>query len=174
MKDKSYLKSSITSITVILLAALIENAILSNIIYLPAIPDICLICVLFISLQNGKFFGEATGFFSGLCLDFLGAGPFGLNCLFRTIIGYLGGIFNKVIRTDGIFTPALLVFLASLAKALLLLFITFLFPMVKINFSPFTQIYLWEIAENTLLGPILFKLLGLFKKYIVVKTEAAI
>ncbi|MBP5156793.1 MAG: rod shape-determining protein MreD [Treponema sp.] len=174
MKDKSYLKSTIASSTIVMLAALIENAILSNIIYLPAIPDLCLICVLFISLQNGKLFGEATGFFSGLCLDFLGAGPFGLNCLYRTVIGYLGGIFNKVIRTDGIFTPALLVLLASLVKALLLLLITILFPMIKIRFSPFTQIFLWELAENTLMGPVLFRLLGLFKKYIVVKTEAAI
>ncbi len=174
MKEDNYLKSSISSIIVILLAALIKDAILSNIVYLPAVPDLCLICVLFISMQNGKLFGETSGFFSGLCLDFLGAGPFGLNCVFRTILGYLGGIFNKVIRTDGIFIPALLVLLASIAKALLLLLISILFPMIKIQFSPFSPLFLWELLENTILGPLIFKLLGFFKKYIVVKPEATI
>ena len=128
MKETNYLKSAIASSLIIILASLIENAILSNIVYLPAVPDICLICVIFISLQNGKIFGEAEGFFSGLCLDFLGACPFGLNCLYRTVIGYLAGIFHRVIGTEGIIAPMLLVFVGSLAKALLLLIINILFP----------------------------------------------
>lgn len=174
MKDDTYIKTCITSTLVILLAALIKEAILSNIVYLPAVPDICLICVLFISLQNGKLFGETSGFFSGLCLDFLSAGPFGLNCLYRTVLGYCGGLFNKVLNTDGILTPALLVLAASVLKGGLLLCISILFPMVHIRFSPFTMIFFWEIAENTLLSPFIFKLLNLFKKFIVVKPEAAI
>ena len=173
MKDNNYLKGTVASSLIILLAALIENAILSNIIYLPAVPDICLICVIFVSLQNGKLFGEGEGFFSGLCLDFLGACPFGLNCLYRTVIGYLAGIFHRVIGTDGFFTPILLVLVGSLAKALLLLLISLLFPMIKLNFSPFTSIFLWELGENVILAPIIFKLLGLFRKYIDIWAEAA-
>ena len=174
MKDDTYIRNCIAATIVILLAALIKNAILSNIVYLPAVPDLCLICVLYISLQNGKLFGETSGFFSGLCLDFLGAGPFGLNCLYRTILGYCGGFFNKVLSTDGILTPALLVLAATVLKAVLLLVISILFPMVHIHFSPLTRIFLWELAENTVLGPFIFNLLNLFKKNIVVKPEAAI
>ncbi len=165
MKENNYLKSCFSSILIILLAALIKDSILSNIVYLPAVPDLCLICVLFLSIQNGKLFGEASGFFSGLCLDFLGAGPFGLNCLLRTVLGYLGGLFNKVISTEGIFIPALMVLIASITKALLLILLTILFPMINIHFSPFSQLFLWELLENTLLGPIIFKLLSFFKNY---------
>ena len=68
MKDDNYVKGALSSLLIILIAALIENAILSNIVYLPAVPDLCLICVLFISLHNGRLFGESCGFFSGLCL----------------------------------------------------------------------------------------------------------
>ncbi|MBQ9539035.1 MAG: rod shape-determining protein MreD, partial [Treponema sp.] len=132
------------------------------------------ICVLFISLHNGRLFGESCGFFSGLCLDFLGAGPFGLNCLYRSILGYLGGIFYRVIRTDGIITPALLVLVSSIAKALLLLLISVFFPMVKLDFSPFSQRFLWELGENVVLGPVLFMLLGLYSKYITIRSEATI
>ena len=174
MKDDSYIINCISTTIVILLAALIKHAILSNIVYLPAVPDLSLICVLFISLQNGKLFGETSGFFSGLCLDFLGAGPFGLNCLYRTLIGYCGGIFNKVLNPEGLITPALLVRAATVLKAILLLSISILFPMVHIHFSPFTTVFLWELAGNTLLGPIIFKLLNLFKKFIVVRPEATI
>ena len=173
MKETNYLKGTLVAALIILLAALIENAILSNIVYLPAVPDICLICVIFISLQNGKLFGEGEGFFSGLCLDFLGACPFGLNCLYRTVIGYLAGIFHRVIGTDGIFTPVLLALVGSFVKALLLFVISILFPMVRLDFSPFTKIFLWELAENAVLAPIIFKLLNLFRKYIDIRAEAA-
>lgn len=173
MKDNNYLKGTLAASLIILLAALIENAILSNIVYLPAVPDICLICVIFLSLQNGKLFGEGEGFFSGLCLDFLGACPFGLNCLYRTVIGYLAGIFHRVIGTDSFLTPILLVLAGSLTKAIMLLLIGLLFPMIKLNFSPLNTIFLWEIVENIILAPVLFKLLGLFRKYIDIWTEAA-
>ena len=78
------IRTFITSIIILLTTAVFESAVLSNITFLPAIPDISLICVVFIALHNGKIYGESSGFFSGLFLDFLGACPLGFNCLFRT------------------------------------------------------------------------------------------
>ena len=174
MKETNYLPSVITSNLIVLVASLIEFAILSNISYLPAVPDLCLLCILFISIQDGKLIGETSGFVSGLCLDFLGTGPFGLNCLYRTIFGYLGGCFNKIINTNGIFIPCLLAFVATIVKALLLLLIGVLFPLIKIPFSPFTNIFLIEIIENIILAPFLFIILNLFKKTLILKPEAVI
>ena len=112
------IKSISISAVILLCCALIESAILSNIAFLRAVPDLSLICVLYFSLHNGRVSGECTGFISGLFIDFLSAAPFGLNCLFRTVLGYLGGVFTKTFNTDGIIIPAVLGFCATIIKCL--------------------------------------------------------
>ena len=80
----------------LLIVILFETALLSNIRLLPVVPDILLLVLLYISVFNGSLTGEVTGFFSGLMLDFLSAAPLGLNCLLRTLIGFIAGLFNKI------------------------------------------------------------------------------
>ncbi len=168
------IKSFFACSLVLLCSSLTEAAILSNIQLLPAIPDISLICVLYFSLQNGKLLGETTGFISGLCLDFLTAGPFGLNCLLRTLLGFLGGIFNKILNTEGFFIPCLLGFCATIIKALLLWGISFIFPASMVSYTPISWFFLFELGINTLLTPLIFKFLSLFKNALVVRPEAVI
>ena len=156
---------------ILLVSTLVQAAILSNITFLPAVPDLCLICVLYFSLHNGKLFGETNGFISGLFLDFHSAGPLGLNCLMRTIIGYVGGIFNKTINTEGFFIPVLLGACATVLKVLITWLLSFLFPNSIIAYNPFTILFVFEIAINSLLTPIMFKILGLFSKTLVLKPE---
>ncbi len=156
---------------ILLVSTLVQAAILSNITFFPAVPDLCLICVLYFSLHNGKFFGETNGFLSGLFLDFLSAGPLGLNCLIRTIVGYVGGIFNKTINTEGFFIPVLLGACATALKVIVTWLLSFLFPNSIIAYNPFSVLFVFEIAVNSLLSPILFKILGLFSKTLVLKPE---
>ena len=168
------IKSFSVSTIIILCAALLESAILSNISVLPAVPDIVLICVLFFSIENGKLLGETTGFVSGLFLDFISASPFGLNCLLRTILGYVGGLFNKTLNTEGFFIPAVLGFCATVLKALLLWFISFLYPSSVVSYNPFTIVFLFELLFNTILTPFIFKFLSLFRKTLVISPENVI
>ena len=44
------LKSTLVSFAILLIVSLFESAILSNIIYFPAIPDILLLCSMYFSL----------------------------------------------------------------------------------------------------------------------------
>lgn len=165
------IKSFSVSTIIILCAALLESAILSNISVLPAVPDIVLICVLFFSIENGKLLGETTGFVSGLFLDFISASPFGLNCLLRTILGYVGGLCNKTLNTEGFFIPAVLGFCATILKALLLWFISFLYPSSVVSYNPFTLVFLFELLFNTILTPLIFKFLSLFRKTLIISPE---
>lgn len=156
---------------IVLCASVLESAILSNISILPAVPDLVLICVLYLSIQNGKIVGESTGFISGLFLDAISACPFGLNCLIRTILGYIGGIFNKTLNTSGFFIPVLLGLCATIAKTIVIWIVTLLYPSTVLNYNPFTIAYLFELAANSLLSPLIFKFLSLFEKRIVLKME---
>src|SRR5574344_668618 len=168
------IKSFSVSTIIILCAALIESAVLANITVLPAVPDLVLICVLYFSIENGKLMGESTGFISGVFIDFLSACPFGLNCLLRTIIGFVGGMFNKTLNTDGFFIPALLGFCATLIKALLLWLFSFLYPSSVVAYNPFTLLFLFELLFNTVLTPFVFKFLSLFRNTIILKPETII
>ena len=168
------IKSISISAVILLCCALIEAAILSNIAFLRAVPDLSLICVLYFSLHNGRVAGECTGFISGLFIDFLSAAPFGLNCLFRTVLGYLGGVFTKTFNTDGIIIPAVLGFCATIIKCLLILFIAFLFPSSVVKYNPFSMMFLFELCVNTVLTPVVFKILGIFKNIVVLNPENVI
>ncbi|MBR3549504.1 MAG: rod shape-determining protein MreD [Treponema sp.] len=168
------IKTISISAIILLCCALIESAILSNIAFLRAVPDLSLICVLYFSLHNGRISGESTGFISGLFIDFLSAAPWGLNCLFRTVLGYLGGVFTKTFNTEGIIIPAVLGFCATIVKCLLILFIAFLFPSSVMPYNPFSSMFLFELCANTILTPIMFKILGIFKNLIVLNPENVI
>lgn len=167
-------KSLSISAGILLVFALVQAAIFSNIPVLPSMPDFCMLCVLYFSLQNGRMHGELTGFISGLFLDFISGAPIGLNCFYRTVIGYLSGFFNKTLNSDGFVVPAILGFISTILKALLLWFLSFVFPAKVLIFNPFTWGFLFELAANTLLAPVIFKFLSIFRKSIILNPEKVI
>ncbi|WP_407399173.1 rod shape-determining protein MreD [Treponema sp.] len=164
-------RSFLTSIVILLCTSVFESAVLSNITFLPAIPDLSLICVVFIAIHNGKVYGETSGFFSGLFLDFLGACPLGFNCLYRTIIGYVGGKFCKILNTEGFAVPFLIVMISTGMKVLLIQIISLLFPAVTVAYRIISFTFLFELLANSFLAPFVFRLLRVFKNSLVLRPE---
>ena len=160
------------SCVVLLFMSVFESTFLSNLFFLPAVPDLSLICVLFFSIHNGKVLGETSGFVSGLFLDFLSACPLGLNCLLRSILGYLGGIFYKTIDPEGFFTPFFLGICATIAKMLLVQFLSFLLPSVVTAYDVISLQFLFEIGMNALISPFVFAFLGIFKDVLVFRPKS--
>jgi len=151
------------SIFLILLGfALLESAVLSNIIFLPVIPDFLLICVIYYSFQHGKTIGETSGFMSGLFIDFLSGCPFGLNCLLRTVIGYVCGFFNRTFAMEGFLVPAALSLVATIFKVLLTQIISLFYPSVVNSYHIFSLDFGFELLMNTLFAPVIVKFLGFF------------
>ena len=92
------IRKSLVIFSILLVCTLLETALLSNVVFLPVVPDLLLLVVMYISVYNGSLSGETTGFVSGLLLDFLTAAPLGLNCLLRTLLGFFAGLFNNVLN----------------------------------------------------------------------------
>ena len=164
-------KSYLVSALILLCVAIIETAILSNITFLPAIPDLLLICSVYFSLLNGRGMGEFSGFLSGLFIDFLSGTPFGFNCIFRTIIGYAIGWFGSSINYRGFFIPALTGLIATILKVLLIWVISLFFPAVSASYSIVSLPFLFELVANTLLTPFIFKILSSFDRIISTSSE---
>ena len=165
------LKSFSVSSLILLCFVIFETAILSNMLFLPAVPDFLLIITLYLSVNNGRVFGVSSGFVSGLFLDFLSASPFGLHSLLRTVIGYVAGIFNKTLNMSGIFLPAMIGFFATLFKVIVIFVISVFFADSVVPYSLFSKSFLFELAANSLLTPIVFKFLNVFSDLILLDPE---
>lgn len=162
-------KSILVSTFILLCAVIIESSILSNISFIYVVPDLVLICSIYFSMLNGKVVGESTGFISGIFLDFITGIPFGFNCIYRTIIGYVFGIFSKTIIISGFVMPMLSVGIATIAKTLMVRLLALLFPNVNIYIAGLISYdFLFEFIENILLAPFIFKFLSFFRKSLTV------
>lgn len=156
------IKSFLYNLLAIILLLLFQTSILSNITVLPAIPDLLLIYTVFIALHSNPMTGQLTGFSTGLLIDFLSAGPLGLNCLLRTITGFCFGFFHKVLSTKGFFLPMFYVFIATLLKVVLLFIISIFFPSGIVNYNLFSKTFVYELILNSILAPFMFMFLSLF------------
>ncbi len=161
------IKSGCISLLFSLSFIIIETSLLSNISFLPVVPDLALILLLYFSFNNGSAAGEFHGFVSGFFLDFLSASPLGLNSLIRTVIGFLTGCFKNFLNVDVVFFPAILAAIATFLKALLMLFISVLFG-GKISVYHFGESIFWiELCMNTVLAPLVFAFLRLFPSWLI-------
>ena len=164
-------KSILLSTFILLCATIIESSILSNINFLLVVPDLVLICSIYFGMLNGKTVGEINGFISGLFLDFITGIPFGFNCLFRTIIGYISGIFSNTIIISRILIPMISVGIGTFVKAVFIKLISIFLPNTNIYVTGIISYeFLFEFVENVILAPFIFRLLGFFKKYLSLKT----
>jgi rod shape-determining protein MreD len=160
------------SIAVLLGVTLIETQVFSNIVALPAVPDLALIALLFLSLHNGPLLGETTGFFSGIILDFISGGPFGLNCFVRTVIGFVCGLFRRTLNTRSFLVHIVLVFFAMILKNLLRALTAFLYPQGNIMvYNFFSRVFAMELGMSIVATPIIYWILSLGKSLFIIPEE---
>ena len=152
-------KSIIWTVVLCILAGILQSTVLEKIALYGAIPDIALCILIFSAYVNGTMTGQVGGFFSGLFLDFFSVAPLGLNCLIRTIIGAVTGLFKGTFFLDKIFLPAILCALGTIIKAIIL-FILHLVSGRLIPAYPFLSPVFWvELGMNTIIAPLLFIIL---------------
>ncbi|MCR5495482.1 MAG: rod shape-determining protein MreD [Treponema sp.] len=158
-------KSIFFSVIILLVISVFDSAILSNITFLPAVPDFLMLAVIYMSLKNGRGYGTTVGFISGLFWDSLTGCPFGFNCLLRSLLGYFPGFFSKTINYSGFFIPAAFGLLATISKIFATWIISLFYPNLIVNYDILSFSLLFELLCNTFLAPLVFKILGYFSKY---------
>lgn len=163
-------KSIFISVMTLLCCTIIESSILSNISFLLIVPDLVLICSIYFSMVNGSLYGESMGFVSGLFIDFISGVPFGFNCLYRTIIGYLAGIFSSTIIISGFLMPVISVAIGTIVKTLLIIIISLFYT--NIHSAGFLSYdFLFEFLINIFMAPFVFKILNFFRNSISIRNK---
>lgn len=166
------LRSFFVSCAILLALALLEAAVLSNIFFLPIVPDLLLLAVTYFAIHNGRLLGVTTGFVAGLFLDFLSACPFGLNCLLRTLMGYIWGFLDKRLNMDSFFLQVFLGVMTTILKAGVLWLIAIFYPANVTGYKLFSFVLLGELIVNAVLCPVLFKILRVFDSVVVLNPES--
>ena len=154
------------STLILLIFAMVEAAILSNLSFLPAVPDLVLLASLYIVMMNGKTAGVILGFVSGLILDFITGCPFGYNCLLRTLICYFAGFFNKNLNLAVFFIPFLIGLCGTFAKVFITWLISLFYPNTVVTYSMISVSFFTELLLNSVLAPMIFKITSCFNRYI--------
>jgi len=153
------IKSVAVTVILCVVAGILQSGIISQIAFLKVLPDLALCILVFSAYVNGTMPGQISGFLSGLLLDFLSASPLGLNCLVRTLIGALTGIFKGTFFLDVFFMPVILCAAATMIKAALFFFLHLIFGS-SIPVYSFSSSVLWiELGLNCISAPLLFMLL---------------
>ncbi|MEL3906332.1 MAG: rod shape-determining protein MreD [Treponema sp.] len=150
-----------TALTAFLLGVF-ETAVLSHIRFLPMLPDMVLILVIYIALYNGTAAGAVTGFSAGLIFDFLSLAPFGLHSFIFTLLGFLYGLLCGKYHIRRFFFPLILGFSATILKALCLFLLRFLFGQAIQVYDILSFVFWFETVFNACCTPLLFGLFGLF------------
>ena len=154
--------------------ALVQSVILSNIAMLPAIPDLVLLLVIYVSLKNGSSIGCMAGFLSGLIMDFASAAPLGLNAMTKTIAGFAVGKFHSSFNMQRFFIPIIAGLAATLLKALIALILSFFFANKVLHYGIASPVLWFEAAANAVCSPFLFMLLNAFKTLFIIEEREQI
>ena len=156
-------RSIIWTVIFSIAATILQSTLIPKIAFFGVIPDIALCVLVFSAYVNGSMAGQVSGFFSGLFYDFITPAPIGMNCLVRTIIGALTGIFKGQFFLDIFFLPMILCILATIIKALIIFIVHLIIGPAMPTFSLFKSVFWIETGLNALSAPVLFLLLKHFK-----------
>ena len=117
-------------------------------------PDLLFILIVYLAYSFGSFYGEVTGFISGLLHDAISNAPLGFLTFPKMVLGFIAGMFGRSIIKSNIITVSLIIFIASLIKGLITLILAYIFHQGSI--STVISIILPEAFYNALIAPPLF------------------
>jgi rod shape-determining protein MreD len=120
-------------------------------------PDILFVIIVYMGYSFGSFKGEVAGFIGGVLQDSVSTGPLGLLTFPKVAVGILIGLFGREIIKSTILSVTLMVFLASLIKGIITLFLCYIFHQAQAE--QIYKIILPEAFYNAILSPILFIIL---------------
>ncbi|HEV2757876.1 MAG TPA: rod shape-determining protein MreD [Actinomycetota bacterium] len=148
---------AVAAVVVVTLA--LQSTLLAQATVLGVIPQVVLVVVVSFAYLDGERVGLVTGFCAGLLQDLL---PFptviGLTALVYTLVGYGVGILRQYAPADSVWTPVLVVALASAVAEFAYASLSIILgePWVGLGYT--ARVSGLVVLYNTLLTPFVFPL----------------
>ena len=142
---------------VIIVALALQSTVLTRATLLGVIPQVLLVVLVSFAYLDGERVGAATGFFGGLLQDFLIVGSIvGLYALVYTLVGFAVGSFRKYAPAESVWTPVLIVMVASGAAEFGYAIFNILMGQRWVSLSYTAKVGGLVVLYNTLLTPFVF------------------
>jgi rod shape-determining protein MreD len=117
-------------------------------------PDLLFIFVIYMGYSFGSFYGQITGFISGILHDSISNSPLGLLTFPKLALGFIAGMIGRSVIKNNVIAVLLLIFIASIIKGVVTLFLSYTFHQSMM--SAIITIILPESFYNAILAPPLF------------------
>ena len=117
-------------------------------------PDLLFIITIYMGYSFGSFNGQLTGFVTGLLHDSISNSPLGLLTLPKLALGFIVGMIGRSVLKSNIATILLLLFIATLIKGIVTLFLCYIFHQGFI--ASVIHVMLPESFYNAIIAPPLF------------------
>ena len=98
----------------VLVAAVVQVAVVSGARVVGAEPDLLLVTVVAIALLRGSIVGASAGFAAGLLVDVMTLGTLGVTSVLLTVAGYWAGRYGETTGRGRAYAPSLTAFAASI------------------------------------------------------------
>lgn len=164
-------RAIVLSSAIMTLCAYLQTTIVQRMALWGVIPDFALIVLIYTSIKNGSMEGQLTGFASGIATDLISRMPLGYTVFTQTVIGFVYGIFRSNIFIDILIAPFLMIFIGTIFKALLTIFLSIFFSDAVQAYSFFTRDLWVESLYNAVLAPFVFAFLSIFKKLLLTQRD---
>lgn len=144
---------------VIVLALALQSTVLNRATVLGVIPQVLLVVLVSLAYLDGERVGAATGFFGGLLQDLLIVGSIvGLYALAYTLVGFAVGSFRKYAPAESVWTPVLVVMVASAAAEFGYAILNILMGQQWVSLGYTAKVGGLVVLYNTLVTPFVFPL----------------
>lgn len=160
------IKKTLVTISVILIAFLLQTTIFQSLKLADVVPNLLLIVTISYGYLRGRTHGMVIGLICGLMLDMMYGSVIGLYGFIFMTIGFFIGFIRKVFFTDGILLPVILISAGDLVYSMYYYTTEFLLR-GRMHFGfYFLNVMLPELVYTVLVGIVLFYLLNFIDELI--------
>jgi rod shape-determining protein MreD len=144
----------------LVLAITIQSTVLAQATLLGVIPQLALVVFVSFAFVDGERVGIVTGFFAGLVIDLLlPQAIVGLTALVYTLIGYGVGSFRQFTTGESVWTPVLVVAVASAVAEIGYALLAIMLGEPWVSISDTAKVAGLVVVYNVLLTPFVFPLI---------------
>ena len=114
------MKRKIVTGIIILVCFLLESTVFHKLTFASISPNLMIIVVSSFGFMRGKKTGMTVGVISGLLVDLFWGNMLGFHMLIFTVIGYLNGMFKRLLYDDDIKLPIILIAASEIIYGLIM------------------------------------------------------
>ena len=141
----------------LVLAITIQSTLLAQATLLGVIPQVDLVVFVSFAFVDGERVGIVTGFFAGLLIDLLlPEAIVGLTALVYTLIGYAVGSFRQYTTGESVWTPVLVVAVASAVAEVGYALLAIMLGQPWVSVSDTAKVAGLVVLYNVLLTPFVY------------------